>query len=153
MKENAGWLFLFWSPFCLVTVRMQFLLFLLLPANPSPSSRKQQWGDIVKGDVPGQEDKGQCHVATNLSCNKEQLWMSCNNVYSKTAHVTLTVCSILIWSSGSNCVFLFSCDLLHTYTWHSIWDWCNDLVLSWLISVNGLLLLYLDSKLISMSLL
>ena len=71
MKEMLVGSFLFWSPFCLVTVRVDALT--LVARNLSSSATKQQGRGILKGDVPWQEVKGQCHVATNLNCNKEQL--------------------------------------------------------------------------------
>ena len=67
---------------------------------------------------------------------------------SHTTYATQSVYSFLICHHGSK--ISITCFLWFiTHSQHDIWDWFNDLVLSWLISVNSLLLLCLDSKLIS----
>ena len=68
-----------------------------------------------------------------------------------TSYVTLSVSSILIHLYGSKtsitCFLWFI-----THTQHGIWDWCKNLVLSKLMSVNWLLVLCSDSNLISIAL-
>ena len=64
-------------------------------------------------------------------------------------HIRHTVCVFYLdlspWIKKS-----ITCSLWYiTHSQHDIWDWCNNLVLSWLMSVNEMLLLWLDSKLIS----
>ena len=140
----------FWFGLPLVLLLLGLMPIYLLPANTSSSATKQQGGGILKGDVPLQEDKGQYHVTTNLNCNKEQLWMSPRNIYCMIAYVTQSVCSIWSFSFAQNCLFHFSCNLLHkhdtVFETYGMTLSCHDWYLS-----NGLLLLYLDSKLISIS--
>ena len=63
----------------------------------------------------------------------------------------LSVYSILISYYGSKTSVATFLWFIISHTRHGIWDWCNNLVMSWLMSVNYLLILCLDNKLISIA--
>ena len=93
---------------------------------------------------------GQCHVTTNLKCKKEHLVMNePQKRFPRWLLKSHCLYAILICHFGSNLCAAWFLRII-THSWHSIWDWSIDLVMSWLKSNNGLLLC-LDSKLISIA--
>ena len=77
-----------------------------------------------------QQDFFMTHKATWDPSNPSPCDCTCHTTY-----ITQSVYSILICHYGSK--ISITCFLWFiTHSQHDIWDWCNDLVLSWLMSVN-----------------